>query len=60
MERERHPSVRLGSAIFYVKAKNLFIYDLQSKQKALLSPITVAGNQVLLNLPSNMHYNHFN
>ena len=39
LERERHASTRVGSAFLYVKQKNLFAYDLTSKQKALMAPI---------------------
>jgi coatomer protein complex subunit alpha (xenin) len=28
MERERHASARVGSAIFFVKAKNLYMFDI--------------------------------
>jgi hypothetical protein len=43
MERERYASARIGSCFLFVKAKNLFAYDLQSKQKHLLAPIQING-----------------
>jgi hypothetical protein len=30
MERERHGSVRIGSAVFFVKAKQLWMFDLST------------------------------
>jgi len=36
MEMERHASARVGSAIFFVKAKNLYMFDIQSKQKNVM------------------------
>ena len=49
LERERHASVRVSSSIFYVKNKNLYLYDLTTKNKSLVCPITTNGKQVLLN-----------
>ena len=60
MERERHASARVGSAIFFVKAKNLYMFDIQSKQKNVMQPITINGKAVLLNQPNHVYYNTFN
>lgn len=49
LERERHASTRIGNTFLYVKAKNLFAYDLVTKNKVLLAPIQINGKQVLLN-----------
>jgi coatomer protein complex subunit alpha (xenin) len=43
LEKERHASVRVGSAVFYVKNKNLTAYDLASQQKTILAPINTTG-----------------
>lgn len=60
LERERHASVRVSSSIFYVKNKNLYLYDLTTKNKSLVCPITTNGKQVLLNQPTQLYYNVFN
>jgi hypothetical protein len=39
LERERHSSYRVGSSIFYVKAKQLYLYDLNSKNKSIMAPV---------------------
>jgi hypothetical protein len=60
MERERYASTRIGSCFVYVKAKNLYAYDLTSKQNHLLAPIQINGKQVMLNQPTSIYYNSFN
>ena len=60
LERERHASARFGSSIFFVKNKNLYNYDLSSKEKSLLSAVNTNGKQVLLNQPKSVYYNSFN
>ena len=60
LERERHSSVRQGSNIFFVKNKNLYTYDLSSKEQTLLSAVNTNGKQVLLNQPKSIYYNTFN
>ena len=60
LERERHASQRIGSSIFFVKSKNLYVYDLSSKEKTLMAAVNTNGKQVLLNQPKSMYYNYFN
>ena len=60
LERERHASARFGSNIFFVKNKNMYMYDLSSKEKILLSAVNTNGKQVLLNQPKSLYYNSFN
>jgi len=61
IERERHSSVRFGSSIFYVKNKNLYVYDLSTQESNLLSIVnTSAKQEVLLNQPKSIYYNYFN
>ena len=60
IERERQASVRVGSAVFYVRQKSLYFYDLQQKQRTMLSPITTNGKAVLSNQPSSIYHNAFN
>ena len=60
LERERHASYRIGSSVFFVKAKQLYLYDLSTKQKAIMAPIQTSGKQVLLNQPTHIYYNVFN
>ena len=33
LERERHASVRVGSSLFFVKQKQLYLYDLTARSK---------------------------
>jgi coatomer subunit alpha len=49
IEREIVASARIGSQIFFAKNKNLYYYDLNTKDKTLLSPISTNGKSVLLN-----------
>lgn len=51
LERERHASQRIGSSIFYVKNKNMYVYDLSTKEKTLMAAVNTNGKQVLLNQP---------
>mmetsp|Transcript_33362 Transcript_33362/g.51156 ORF Transcript_33362/g.51156 Transcript_33362/m.51156 type:complete len:223 (-) Transcript_33362:2335-3003(-) len=60
IERERHASQRIGSNIFYVKNKNLYVYDLSIKEKSLLAAVNTNNKQVLLNQPKSLYYNYFN
>ena len=60
LERERHASYRVGSSVFFVKVKNLYLYDLSTKQKTVMAPIQTSGKQVLLNQPTHIYYNVFN
>jgi len=60
LERERHASARMGSNIFFVKNKNLYMYDLSTKEKSLLSAVNTNGKQVMLNQPKSIYYNYFN
>ena len=60
LERERHASYRHGSSVFFVKAKQLYLYDLTSKTKSVLAPVQTSGKQVLLNQPMHIYYNGFN
>mgnify|MGYP000064593794 FL=1 len=60
LERERHASQRIGSSIFFVKSKNLYVYDLSSKEKTLMAAVNTNGKQVLLNQPKSIYYNYFN
>ena len=43
LEKERHASVRIGSSLFYVKQKQLYMYDLSSRNKQVMAPIQTAG-----------------
>lgn len=60
LERERHASQRQGSNIFFVKNRNLYVYDLSLKEKTLLSGVNTNGKQVLLNQPKSVYYNYHN
>lgn len=60
IERERHASQRIGSNIFFVKNKNLYLYDLSTKDKTLISAVNTNHKQVLLNQPKYIYYNYFN
>ena len=60
IERERHASQRMGSNIFFVKNKNLYVYDLSTKDKTLISAVNTNHKQVLLNQPKYIYYNYFN
>lgn len=61
IERERHSSVRMGSHIFFVKSKNLYYYDLSTKEQTLMSMVNSSSKQeVLLNQPKSIYYNYFN
>ena len=60
LEKERHASVRVGSAIFYVKAANLYMFNIQTVKQNVLQPITINGKAVMLNQPSHIYYNTFN
>lgn len=60
IERERHASQRIGSNIFFVKSKNLYVYDLSAKEKFLVAAVNTNGKQVLLNQPKSVYYNYFN
>jgi coatomer protein complex subunit alpha (xenin) len=61
IERERHSSVRLGSHIFFVKNKNLYFYDLSTKEQTLMSMVNSSTKtEVLLNQPKSIYYNYFN
>ena len=60
LERERHASQRIGSSIFFVKNKNLYVYDLSQKEKTLMAAVNTNGKQVLLNQPKSLYYNYFN
>jgi len=33
LEKERHASVRVGSSLFFVKQKQLYMYDLTTNNK---------------------------
>jgi hypothetical protein len=50
----------MGSNIFYVKNKNLYTFDLSTKDKTLLSAVSTNGKQVMLNQPKSLYYNYFN
>ena len=39
LEKERHASVRVGGNIFFVKSKQLFMYDLSSQGKSVMAPV---------------------
>jgi coatomer protein complex subunit alpha (xenin) len=43
LERESYQSVRMGSHIFYVKAKNLYYHDLSNKDKTIMAPVNTNG-----------------
>lgn len=61
LERERHSSTRFGSNIFFVKNKNLYLYDLSTKEQTLMSVVNSSAKQeVLLNQPKSIYYNTFN
>jgi len=61
IERERHASARIGSHIFFVKNKNLYYYDLSTKEQTLMSMVNSSSkNEVLLNQPKSIYYNYFN
>ena len=60
LEKERHSSVRVGGAIFYVKAKNLYMFNIQTVKHNVMQPITINGKAVMLNQPSHIYYNTFN
>lgn len=49
LERERYASQRVGQHIFYVKSRNLYVYDLSTKEKSLLSAVNTVGKQPLMN-----------
>mmetsp|Transcript_23070 Transcript_23070/g.22473 ORF Transcript_23070/g.22473 Transcript_23070/m.22473 type:complete len:190 (+) Transcript_23070:561-1130(+) len=49
IEREIVASSRIGSQIIYAKNKNLYYYDLNGKDKIVLSQINTNGKSVLLN-----------
>ena len=36
------------------------MFDIQSKQKNVMQPITINGKSVLLNQPNHVYYNTFN
>jgi len=60
LERERHSSVRFSSNLFFVKNRNLYNYDLSTKEQSLLSAVNTNAQQVLLNQPKSIYYNHWN
>mmetsp|Transcript_7397 Transcript_7397/g.12486 ORF Transcript_7397/g.12486 Transcript_7397/m.12486 type:complete len:440 (+) Transcript_7397:513-1832(+) len=60
IERERHASQRIGSTIFFVKNKNLYYFDLSTKERNLLAAVSTSGKQVLLNQPKSVYFNYFN
>lgn len=60
LERERHASVRVSSSLFFVKQKQLYLYDLTTRNKQVMAPIQTAGKQVLLNQPTQIYHNGFN
>jgi hypothetical protein len=43
LERERHASQRIGSSIFFVKSKNLYVYDLSTKEKNIIAAVNTNG-----------------
>jgi coatomer protein complex subunit alpha (xenin) len=60
LEKERHASVRVGGSIFFVKNKQLFLYDLSNQSKQVMAPVQIGGKNVLLNQPTQIYYNAFN
>ena len=60
LERERHASARIGSNIFYVKNKSLYIFDLSGKEVQFACAVNTNGKQVMLNQPKSLYYNYFN
>jgi len=49
LEKERIASVRVSSSLFFVKQKQLYLFDLTTKNKQVMAPVQTAGKQVLLN-----------
>jgi len=49
IERERYASQRIGQNIFFVKSKNLYTYDLSTREKSLLAAVNTLGKQPLMN-----------
>jgi len=60
LERERHASQRIGSNIFFVKNKSLYVHDLSTKENLLLAVVNTNGKQVMLNQPKAIYFNYFN
>lgn len=59
LERERFATIRAGQHIFFVKNKSLFMYDLGTKEKAMITTVNSPGKQVFNNQPKTLSLNPF-